>query len=68
MKVVFRFAPFLIAFSLAPPANDDELRFGEGYFASLAEQLGGRWLGISYLIGAQVCPFSVIWLDMSPFR
>ena len=56
MKVLFRFTPFLVAFSLAPPAAEAPggSRFGEGYFSALAEQLGGRWLGISYFVGAQI--------------
>ncbi len=52
MKLLFRFTPFVIAFSIATPGDQDQ--FGEGYFQSLAEQLGGRWLSTSYLIGAQI--------------
>lgn len=52
MKLLFRFTPFVIAFSVATQGDQDQ--FGEGYFQSLAEQLGGRWLSTSYLVGAQI--------------
>jgi hypothetical protein len=52
MKLLFRFTPFVIAFSVAPSGDQDQ--FGEGYFQGLAEQLGGRWLSLSYLVGAQI--------------
>ena len=52
MKLLFRFTPFVIAFSVATQGDQDQ--FGEGYFQTLAEQLGGRWLSTAYLVGAQI--------------
>ena len=51
MKLFFRFTPFVIAFSVG---GGDQDQYGEGYFQQLAETLAGRWLSLSYLVGAQI--------------
>jgi hypothetical protein len=39
-----------------PPGQDgyNQDQFGEGYFQTLAGELGGRGLSITYLVGAQI--------------
>lgn len=43
--------PLTVAISQDP----NSLNFASGYFAPLAEELAGLWLGVSFIVAAQLC-------------